>query len=232
MPRSKAQFVAAFALAAPIALFAQHAYQSQGTGAAGKKATAPAAPKKAGEAAPAKKAAEPAKAKSTMTEAQKIASAESAAPAAISTHATIMDWAETAGGPMKQIRAGTNGWMCMPSTSGGIGPGDPMCLDKQWQTWAEAYMSKGPVNVTADGIAYMLKGDKGASNTDPFAMTKTATNDWVVSPAHVMVLFADTKMLDAFPTDPKGGGPFVMWKGTPYAHLMVPVSPTRVPTVK
>jgi hypothetical protein len=31
-------------------------------------------------------------------------------------------------------------------------------------------------------------------------------------------------MLDAFPTDPKSGGPWVMWKGTPYAHLMVPVA--------
>ena len=25
------------------------------------------------------------------------------------------------------------------------------------------------------------------------------------------------------PTDPNRGGPYVMWKGTPYAHIMVPV---------
>ena len=25
--------------------------------------------------------------------------------------------------------------------------------------------------------------------------------------------------------DPDNGGPYVMWKGTPYAHLMVPVGP-------
>jgi hypothetical protein len=225
--------VAALTLAAPIALFAQQAYLSQATPAAGSKAAAPAAQKKAGEAAPEKKAAEPAKPKSTMTDAQKIANAETAAPAAISKHATIMDWPAKEGAEMKQLRAGTNGWMCMPSMpGGGIGPGDPMCLDKQWQTWAQAYMSKGPVKVTGDGIAYMLKGDKGASNTDPFAMTPTPTNNWVMSPAHIMVLFADTKMLDAFPTDPKTGGPFVMWKGTPYAHLMVPVSATQTPTMK
>jgi hypothetical protein len=24
-------------------------------------------------------------------------------------------------------------------------------------------------------------------------------------------------------TDPWNGGPYVMWKGTPYAHIMVPV---------
>ena len=31
------------------------------------------------------------------------------------------------------------------------------------------------------------------------------------------------ELLEAFPTDPDNGGPYVMWKGTPYAHLMVPI---------
>jgi hypothetical protein len=106
-----------------------------------------------------------------------------------------------------------------------------MCLDKEWQKWGEAYMSKKDPKVSATGIAYMLKGDNGASNTDPFATGPTASNDWVVSPPHVMVLYPDTKMLDAFPTDPKSGGPWVMWKGTPYAHLMVPVSETKLATM-
>jgi hypothetical protein len=39
-----------------------------------------------------------------------------------------------------------------------------------------------------------------------------------------MVLFPDPKALDAFSTDPKSGGPWVMWKGIPYANLMAPVS--------
>ncbi len=78
--------------------------------------------------------------------------------------------------------------------------------------------------MTGTGIAYMLKGDAGSSNTDPFATGPAPGNDWVVAPPHVMVLYEDLKMLDAFPTDPKVGGPWVMWKGTPYAHLMVPTS--------
>ena len=41
-----------------------------------------------------------------------------------------------------------------------------------------------------------------------------------------MVLPSDPKQLDAMTDDPKSGGPWVMWKGTPYAHIMVPVSPT------
>ena len=47
-----------------------------------------------------------------------------------------------------------------------------------------------------------------------------------------MVLYADLKLLDAYPTDPKSGGPWVMWKGTPYAHLMVPVAPKQVAALR
>jgi hypothetical protein len=85
-------------------------------------------------------------------------------------------------------------------------------------------MHKRQPNVTAVGVAYMLQGDKGASNTDPFATAATADNQWVVSPAHIMVLTPDARQLDALPTDPKNGGAWVMWKGTPYAHIMVPTA--------
>jgi len=172
---------------------------------------------------------------SKMTTAQKIANAMSAAPAEISRNATIMDWPYKAGEKPKQLRAGKNGWACFPNSPSGFGEAsidDPMCLDKQWQGWGEAWMSKATPKVDGTDIAYMLKGDRGASNTDPFATGPTAYNQWVVSPPHIMVLYADLKMLDAFLTDPKSGGPWVMWKGTPYAHLMVPVSPNKAATVK
>jgi hypothetical protein len=167
-------------------------------------------------------------AKSGMTAAQKIASAKSAAPTAISAHATIMDFPDKPGGEMKQLSAGTNGWVCYPTTPSSMkGGNDPMCLDKQWQGWAEAWMKKTPPPAVAGhGIAYMLMGDRGASNTDPFATEPKPDNHWVVSPPHIMLLVDDPKMLDTYPDDPKSGGPWVMWKGTPYAHLMVPVSRT------
>lgn len=157
-----------------------------------------------------------------MTRAQKIAFAMGAAPANISRHATIMDMTDMA--KPKQLRAGTNGWMCAVMVLGTNN--EAMCMDKEWQKWAGAWMNKTEPNVETTGIAYMLRGDKGASNTDPYAMGPTADNQWVKSPPHIMVLYADPKMLDAYPTDPKNGGPWVMWKGTPYAHVMVPVSAT------
>jgi hypothetical protein len=216
MSRATTQLMAAIVLLVPVALYAQHAHFAQ----AAAKTAAPAAQKKA----------EPAAAKAKMTDAQKIASAQSAGPMEISKNATIMDYPDTPTGKPKQLKAGTNGWVCYPTTPpemGGSSGDDPMCLDKQWQPWVEAWMNKKPPTPTGTGIAYMLKGDKGASNTDPFATGPTSTNQWVVSPPHIMVLYPDTKLLDAYPTDPKSGGPWVMFKGTPYAHLMVPVSPTK-----
>jgi hypothetical protein len=100
-----------------------------------------------------------------------------------------------------------------------------MCLDKEWQTWAEAWVNKkDPPQPKAVGIAYMLRGDKGARNTDPYAAKATADNAWVVSPPPVMILPTDTAQLEALPTDPSAGGPWVMWKGTKYAHIMVPTA--------
>lgn len=173
--------------------------------------------------------------KSKMTDAEKMTNAMSAAPASIARHATIMDWPDTPNGQMRTLRAGTNGWVCYPNSPKefvGVAEDDPMCLDKEWQSWAQAWMTKTTPKVDGTGVAYMLRGDTGASNTDPFATKEMADNHWVVSPAHVMVLYADLKMLDGFSTDPNNGGPWVMWKGTPYAHLMVPVSPSKAAAMK
>jgi hypothetical protein len=163
----------------------------------------------------------------------KIQQAMRAAPADISGKATIMDWPEKNGMPMKQLRAGTNGWTCMPSSPAppdGAGREDPMCADQRFSALLEAWTTKSEPRLNAVGIAYMLQGDKGASNTDPFAMARTTTNAWVVSPSHVMVAVPDSQQLDAFPTDPHSGGPWVMWKGTKYAHLMVPTAAMPKPT--
>jgi len=157
-------------------------------------------------------AAAPAKA---MTNAEKIKLALSAGPADIAKNAAVMDIG--ADGKMAELRKGTNGWMCMAQP-------EAMCLDKQWQNWADAWMTKKDPKITGVGIGYMLRGDKGASNTDPFATAKTATNQWVVSPAHIMVLTPDSKQIDALPTDWHNGGAWVMWKGSKYAHIMVPTT--------
>src|SRR5512132_3567518 len=149
-----------------------------------------------------------AKAGGAQSDAAVIAKATSAAPPDIGRNAAVMG--AGGDGKMKELRAGTNGWMC---------------LDKEWQAWGDAWMNKKqPPKPTTVGVAYMLKGDKGASNTDPYATKPTADNQWVVSGPHIMILPTDVSQLDAYPTDWTKGGPWVMWKGTPYAHIMVPTT--------
>ena len=162
----------------------------------------------------------PAPAAAPDTPEGKIASAVSAAPAEISSQAAVMEM--DASGNMVELRPGTNGWMCTPD--GSVSPGvDPMCADRGAQQWLTAYFGKTTPNATGMGIAYMLAGGSDASNTDPYAERPAPGEEWVASGPHVMVMPASASHLDAYPTDPKSGGPFVMWKGTPYAHLMVPV---------
>lgn len=151
-----------------------------------------------------------------MTDEATIVRAMSAAPADVGANATIMAVGDD--GVMRQLRAGTNGFVCMAHP-------EAMCIDKAWQGWADAWISKKAApQITGIGIAYMLQGDAGASNIDPFATAQTAGNQWVVTPAHIMVLTPDRQHLDALPAEP-GNGPWVMWKGTPYAHIMVPTVP-------
>jgi hypothetical protein len=159
-----------------------------------------------------------AKASGTTSDAAVIAKATGAAPPDIGRHAAVMGMG--ADGKMKELRAGTNGWMCMLDRAG-----DSMCLDKEWQAWGGAWMDKkDPPKPKTVGVAYMLKGDKGASNIDPYATKPTADNQWVVSGPHIMILPTDAGQLDAYPTEWTKGGPWVMWRGTPYAHIMVPTT--------
>ncbi|MDP6691350.1 MAG: hypothetical protein QF384_17790 [Alphaproteobacteria bacterium] len=141
----------------------------------------------------------------------------SAAPNTIAQNATIMDWAGNT------LRKGSNGYTCFPTPPNLKGTA-PMCMDGPWMAWADAWMNKKPFKASAVGTAYMLAGDGGASNIDPYAKGPTADNQWVVEGPHLMIITPDASALDSIPTDPKNGGPYVMWKGTPYAHIMVPTA--------
>jgi hypothetical protein len=158
------------------------------------------------------------------TKAEKIANAVAAAPPSISDRATIVDWPATEGAQPSVLKAGTNGWSCfpdMPQTDGN----DPMCVDGPWMKWIEAYISKTTPKVGGTGIGYMLApGGAWGSNTDPYAMTKTASNQWGHHQPHLMIVVPDVGALAGIPTDPSNGGPYVMFAGTPYAHIMAPVT--------
>ncbi len=152
----------------------------------------------------------------------KIENAMSAGPASISKDATIMDWPEKEGGEPALLRKGTNDWTCFPDMAHSPG-NDPMCLDKSSMQWADAWMKKETPKLTQPGITYMLQGGSDASNTDPFAKHPAPGEDWVNAPPHIMVFPVGKLDLKVYGTDPDTGAPWVMFAGTPYEHLMVPV---------
>lgn len=153
----------------------------------------------------------------------KIDEALTAAPAGIAQNASVMDWPDSAGGQLKELRKGTNEWTCFPaSPKASTALRDPMCLDKEFAAWGNALMAHKPPHLKNIAIGYMLQGDIGASNTDPYATDSTADNHWVHTGPHTMIATPNTAQLAAMSTDPSNGGPWVMWKGTPYAHIMVP----------
>jgi hypothetical protein len=139
-----------------------------------------------------------------------------AAPASISQHATIM----TSDGAM--LRQGTNGWTCMPDS--GPGSSHPMCNDAVWMKLMAAVGSKAPFETARIGISYMLAGDDNVNNADPFDTHQDPGEVWVQEGPHLMIV-VPTAALEGVSDDPNNGGPYVMWKGTPYAHIMVPVGP-------
>lgn len=156
-----------------------------------------------------------------QSEAEMIASAESAAPAAVGAAATIYGFDKA--GAMITLREGGSGWWCMPDTPSTPGP-DPMCGDANAMEWAMAWINKTEPPKGKVGFIYMLSGGSDASNTDPYATGPQEGNNWVTTGRHVMIMNAND-MMSGYPTDPNPdtSKPYVMWVGTPYAHLMIPV---------
>lgn len=146
----------------------------------------------------------------------RIAHARSAAPPSVSADATVMV-------DGKVVAEGTNGWTCMPDTM--PGDGAAMCNDAMWNEMMAAVGSKAAFKASGVGISYMLLGEPpgaGVSNSTPYHEDPKNAEDYVETGPHLM-LIVPQELLNGMNDDPSTGGPFVMWKDTPYAHIMIPV---------
>ncbi len=143
-----------------------------------------------------------------------IAQARSAAPDMVSKDATIMFRG-------KVLVKGTNGWICMPEAM--PDDGAAMCNDTTWMEMMKAVGNKAPFTTNKVGFSYMLQGDGGVSNSDPYHPNHKAAKDYIKEGPHLMVILPK-EMLKGITDDPHAGGPYVMWKDTPYAHIMIPVA--------
>jgi len=158
-----------------------------------------------------------------MTDAQYIKFAESGAAPAIGSKAAIARL--DAKGNLTVIRPGTNGFTCVVGV-----PGDaasPFCADKEalnWITSAASGLPK-PTN-SAPGIAYMAQGGNqlqvpgGESVMMPGPNTKM-----VKEPPHWMLMWNFDAATTGLPTKENPSGVYIMFAGTPYAHLMIYQNP-------
>ena len=149
-----------------------------------------------------------------------VESAMAAAPASIARDAAVISMG--ADGKMQTLREGNNGWTCMPNNPATPGT-DPMCMDANALKWAEAWMGHKTPPANNVGLMYMLAGGSDASNMDPWGTKPAEGHEWVETGPHVMIVGSES--LNAlYPSGPKPDTtrPYVMFGGTPYAHVMIP----------
>jgi hypothetical protein len=157
---------------------------------------------------------------SPKTDAEMISNAMSAGPPAIPRDATIiaMD-----GDKVRTLKKGKNEYTCVPDDPGSPG-NDPMCLDRNAMEWLQAWMDHKDAPKGKMGLVYMLQGGSDASNDDPFATKPPSGAKWVTTGPYVMVV-GMAGMLDEVPRSAENTAkPFIMWGGSSYEHIMMPVS--------
>jgi len=159
----------------------------------------------------------------------KIWALSTAAPSFIAANCTVVDVDQTV------LREGTNGWTAMAGNPRGMSDPEngwkntheamPMVMDGQAMKWAMAYMSKTKPEMDSDGWMWMLHGDMGEDNTKPLTLNKedAAEGQWIESGAHLMLMPKDPATLKGNTTDFNSGAPYIMFEGTGYDHLMIPV---------
>lgn len=145
----------------------------------------------------------------------KIARAMSAGPPDVAKGARIID--TDAQGEMVVLREGSNGFTCMAGNLNVVGK-PPVCADAasmQWFSDAKAHKPK-PTN-SVPGITYMLAGATQRSDSDP---NDTTSMPIEVGP-HWMIMWPFDPKTTGLPTTHKPTGAYIMWAGSPYAHVHI-----------
>jgi len=145
----------------------------------------------------------------------KIERAVSAAPPSVAKAAKVMDMDDQ--GKMTVLREGNNGFTCFPGHPGVVGE-VAMCADAASMQWISDFIAHKPKPTNAEpGVTYMLTGGTDWSATDPFATSGTPIKE----PPHWMILWPFDPKTTGLPTTPKQTGTWIMYAGTPWAHLMI-----------
>ena len=102
----------------------------------------------------------------------------------------------------------------------------PMCGDAEALKWMNAALSGAKPQMDRDSYIWMLQGDVGEDNTKMGVLDKenSVPGQWIESGPHLMLMPKDPSTIENFSDDFSTGEPYVMFPGTDYAHLMIPVT--------
>ncbi len=164
--------------------------------------------------------------KKPMTRDQLINLALSGAPLHIAKEATVMIPGDD--GKLMEVKKGTNGFTCVPDDPG-TPIDDPICSDEAAFQWVNSLMNNDPKPAnTVPGISYMAKGGAHWEKDGKILMKEEPGAKMVNEPPHWMVFWPFDSKASGIPSLPNPGGAWVMFDGTPYAHLMIYQDPNKL----
>ncbi len=149
----------------------------------------------------------------------------SAAPAHISKDAGVM--AHGTDGKLTETRKSSNGFTCIPTLMNLSAP-DPVCMDAAAHQFMTDLMNNAPKPTnTVPGIAYMARGGLHFEKDGKVVMSGDGAQI-VSEPPHWMIMWPFDEASTKLPTAPNASGAYIMFDGTPYAHLMVYQDPGKM----
>lgn len=158
--------------------------------------------------------------------AERVALARSGAPAAVGKNARVMDLGPD--GKLVELAPGTNDFTCVPDDPS-TPMADPICSDPAAWEFVTAMLSGAPKpGNSVPGFSYMAKGGQHWEKDGKILMAKEDGAVLVDEPPHWMLLWPFSAKATGLPSLPSGGPVYVMFDGTPYAHLMVYQDPNQL----
>ncbi|MGH7166765.1 MAG: hypothetical protein ACREIS_14695 [Nitrospiraceae bacterium] len=104
-----------------------------------------------------------------------------------------------------------------------------MCFDAAVGQWVEALQANAPKPTnTAPGISYMARGGFHWEKDGKVLMNEEPGAKLVKEPAHWMLMWPFDSKTTGLPTLANQSGVWIMFDGTPYAHLMVYQDPMKM----
>jgi hypothetical protein len=161
----------------------------------------------------------------SLSEKEQVKLALSGAPPHLVNEVGVMIYG--ADGKLTETKKSTNGFTCIPTVMNLPDP-DPMCMDAAVQQWMMDLMDNAPKPTnTVPGIAYMARGGSHFEKDGKVVMSGDGAKV-VKEPPHWMLMWPFESATTRLPATPNASGSYIMFEGTPYAHLMVYQDPKKM----